>query len=177
MGHKSVNNYQSNIKLQGTEKPIGAHLNSLNHTVPIIAVIANIIRDTRLHKACESHWITTLKTLHPSGLNWDSGNVIWETVCLIRVGLSHTYHGIQWNSRGAMLALCLTLLILYTRWRFTSRSYIRFLLHSSVMYVKLAVATSILSYHIVLPCYLRLVDLHCLESFLSVLISAAMCHT
>lgn len=70
--HERINSHRSDVRLKKLEKPVAAHFNSLNHTMQDmrIVVVERIRKeDIRLRRLRESHWIATLNTLHPSGMN------------------------------------------------------------------------------------------------------------
>ena len=72
--HERINSHRSDVRLKKTEKPVAAHFNSPNHTAQDmkVMVVEQIKKnDSWMRRTRESHWIATLDTLHPKGLNLD----------------------------------------------------------------------------------------------------------
>ena len=72
--HIRMNGHRSDIKHRRLEKPVATHFNSEGHSLEdlSIVVIEQIHREeANFRKAKESHWIQTLRSLVPGGLNLD----------------------------------------------------------------------------------------------------------
>ena len=70
--HVRMNGHHLDIKHRRLEKLVAKHFNSTSHSLedPSIYVIEKIHREkATFRKAKESHWIQTLQTLAPEGLN------------------------------------------------------------------------------------------------------------
>ena len=70
--HVRMNGHRSDIKHRRLEKPVAKHFNSTGHSLEDLSiyVIEKIHREeANFRKAKESHWIQTLRTLAPEGLN------------------------------------------------------------------------------------------------------------
>ena len=69
------NHYVIIIWWKKLEKPVAKHFNSMGHSLEDLSiyVIEKIHREeATFRKAKESHWIQTLRTLAPEGLNLES---------------------------------------------------------------------------------------------------------
>ena len=72
--HIRMNGHRSDIKHRRLEKPVATHFNSEGHSLEDLSffVIEQIHREeANFRKAKESHWIQTLRSLVPGGLNLD----------------------------------------------------------------------------------------------------------
>ena len=72
--HIRMNGYWSDIKHQHLEKPVASQFNSKGHSLydlPIFVIEQIHKEKANFQKAKESHWIQTLKSLAPEGLNLD----------------------------------------------------------------------------------------------------------
>ena len=70
--HERLNSHRSDVRLKKIEKSVSAHFNSPTHTSQDMKVaVIEVLRrnNVRLRRLWESHWITTLQTIHPYGIN------------------------------------------------------------------------------------------------------------
>ena len=73
--HVEMNGHRSDIKHWHLEKPVAKHFSSMAHSIQDLSgyVIEKVHREEAIfRKVKESHWIQTLWTLAPEGLNLES---------------------------------------------------------------------------------------------------------